>query len=180
MTRKAAGAAAESIMQSQYVWLGILVVGLAALAFVFAWRQVQTLFWLRTQPQMPREDVQYFTRRSYARLVGCVLLFVLAGLLAGLYAFGILEGLDALVADGADARAAGRHLTEEQEDFVSFAYGYVGAIALVLFALMIGGFIDTMATRRYGMRHRKRIRDDRQAMLARQLPLLRRERNGQD
>lgn len=162
----------------QYVWLGGLVVGVIALAVVFALRQVQTLRWVRLQAGLSGDDIRYYTRRSYARLVGCGLLLVLADLLAGLYSFGILEGLDELVAAGPQAKAEGRSLTPEQRDFVHFAYAYVGSIALVLLLLLVGSFIDTIATRRYGMRQRKRIRDERQAMLEQQLPLLRQERSG--
>jgi hypothetical protein len=170
----------EHLMQSQYIWLCIIVVGLVVLAVLFAWRQVQTLRWIPTQEQMPRDERTYFRRRSYGRLVGCVLLLILAFLLAGLYSFGILEGLDELVAAGAEAKANDLRLNEEQKEFVGFAYGYVGAIALVMFVLIIGSFIDVMGTRWYGLRQRRRLRDDRQAMLARQLPLLKRERNGQE
>ncbi|MCS6978262.1 MAG: hypothetical protein NZM31_14825 [Gemmatales bacterium] len=160
----------------QYVALAGLVIAVVAAAGVFAFRQVQTLRWVRSQPDLSPDDVRYFTRRSYSRLVGCVLLLVLAGLLAGLHFFGILDGLDALVAAGPQAKAEGRQLTPEQRDFVNFAYTYVGFIALVVFVLLIGSFLDTLATRRYGMRQRKQIRDDRQAMLKEQLARLRQER----
>lgn len=161
-----------------YVWLGVLVVGLVALGIAFAIGQVRTLRWVRGQKELPREDVRYFVRRSYSRLVGSALLLLLAGLLAGLHGFGVLEGLDALVAEGPQAHAEQRQLTPEQRRFVDFAYGYVGAIALVVLLLVVGSFLDTMATRRYGMRHRKQIREDRQAMLARQFALLQRRDPG--
>jgi hypothetical protein len=162
----------------QYLWLAVLVVGVAGAAVVFAFRQIQTLRGVRQQPEMGADEVRYLTRRSYARLVGSALLLVLAVLLAGLHFFHILDRLDALVAAGPQAKAEGKQLTPEEHDFVNFAYTYVGVIALVVLLLLVGSFFDTLATRRYGMRQRKRIRDDRRAMLEEQLARLREEREG--
>ncbi len=164
----------------QYLWLAVLVVGVAGAAVVFAFRQLQTLRGLRHQPEMGADELRYLTRRSYARLIGSALLLVLAVLLAGLHFFHILDRLDALVAAGPQARAEGKQLTPEQHDFVNFAYTYVGIIALVVLLLLVGSFFDTLATRRYGMRQRKRIRDDRRAMLEEQLARLRQEREGRN
>lgn len=172
-------------MRSQDVWLFIIVLALVLTAFIFAWRQTGTLRWLQTQDQMPREERQYYRWRSYRWLFGCLLLLALAVQLGGLSWFGVLEGLDRLEEAAAAAKendlpvqgVEGR-ATPEQKETVRFLMTYVGGIALVVFVLLIIAFVDIMATRRYGMRQRKRIRDDRQAMLARQLPLLRRERNG--
>jgi hypothetical protein len=166
-------------MPSQYVWLFLIVVGLILVALIFAWRQGGTLSWLRTQEQMPREERQYYRWRAYRRLFGCLLLITLAVLLAGMYFLGILEGIDQLKAAAEVAHANNEKMTQEQWDYAVFALGYVGWIMAVVFVLMIVVFIDFMAIRRYGMRQRKRIRDDRQAMLARQLPLLKREREGE-
>lgn len=164
----------------QYLWLAVLVAGVAGAAVVFAFRQVQTLRDIRRQADLGTDEVRYLTRRSYARLVGCALLLVLSVLLAGLHFFHILDRLDALVAAGPQAKAEGRQLTPEQRDFMHFAYAYVGIIALVVLLLLVGSFFDTLATRRYGMRQRKRIRDDRRAMLEEQLARLRQEREGRN
>jgi hypothetical protein len=170
----------------QYFWLIVIVSVLVIISLVFLWRQVQTLRWLRTQTELPPEDRRYYLYRSIRRIAGCVLLLVLAVMLAGLHTLGILDRLDQLVAQGEAARAKAAdvgeqpkiELNQEERDFVRFCYNYVGTMALVIFVLLGVALADTMATRRYGMRQRKKLREDRQAMLARQLPLLRQEREG--
>jgi hypothetical protein len=154
----------------------VLILTLLGISFYYAWRQFKTLRWLRTQEQMMPEDRQYYRRQAIRRLIGCGLTLVLALLLIGIFALGVMEGLDRLIARGESAKKEGRVLTDEEEDFVRFSFKYVGVLMLVLLVLLVVVFLDLMAIRRFGMRHRKRIREDRRAMLMRQLPLLRRER----
>jgi len=160
----------------QYFWLVLIVSVLIIISLVYLWRQVQTLRWLRTQSQLPPEDRRYYLYRSIRRIGGCLLLLALAAMLIGLHSLNILDRLDQLVAQGEQAREAGIQLNEEQKEFVRFCYNYVATMALIIFVLLGVALVDTMATRRYGMRQRKKLREDRQAMLARQLPLLRQER----
>jgi hypothetical protein len=114
-------------------------------------------------------------------LLGCSLMMVLAVLLSGLYFLGILDELDRLVDLGDQLKGqAGEEkvaLKEEERAFLDFGLRYVLVIGLVLLVLLAVAFMDLIALRRYGMRHRRRIREDREAMLRRQLPLLRREQN---
>jgi len=160
----------------EQVFAIVLIFTLLGVSGYFAWRQFRTLQWLKTQPQMMPEDRTYYRRQVIRRLMGCGLTLILAGLLIGIFAFGVMAGLDQLAAQGGQARKDGTKLTEEQQDFVRFSFSYLGVLMLVLFVLLSVVFVDVMAIRRFGMRHRKRIRDDRRAMLMRQLPLLRRER----
>jgi ABC-type Fe3+ transport system permease subunit len=157
-----------------YILAGLLFL----LAVVFAWRQVQALRQLKTLENLSTEDRSYFRRQALRRLFGCALMFVLAAMMLGLFVFDILTGLDSLVEAGKKAKADGGTITEEQEDFFRYCVNYVIGMALLLLLLLIVAFVELGAIRRYGMRHRKRIRDDRRAMLQRQLPLLHRERNG--
>ena len=66
----------------------LIVVLLLALAFFFAWRQVQTLRRLRLQTELPPEDQNYYKHQSWRRLVGCALMILLAALLSGWYLLG--------------------------------------------------------------------------------------------
>jgi hypothetical protein len=158
----------------------VLTVAMFGLALFFAWRQGQTLRWLKTRPELPPEDQHYFRRRSYRRLVGCVLLMALAGMFAGLYSLGILSELDRLAELGNRARAEGRKLTPAEIDFLYFGMRYIAGIGLLLFGLLLVAFFDLIAIRRYGQRHHKRLREARDAMLQRELAQLRREREGQE
>lgn len=156
-----------------------VIIGIVLLlaAVLFARGQFQTLRWLRVQPSLMPEDTAYFRRRAVRRLVGCGLMVLLASLMIGLYLLGILDALDALIARAEAADADELQLTPAEEEAVRRSYTYLGAIVLNLFLLLGLAFVDLMALRRYGMRQRKRLREDRQAMLERQLPLLRRQRS---
>jgi hypothetical protein len=145
-------------------------------ATVIAWRQVRAWDWQRAQPDLSADDRRYFRRQVLRRLALCLLLILAAALLGGLYGMGILDELQRLNDVGETAQAEGRKLTAEEQAFVSFAFKYVGCILIVVLLILIVGCIELAAIRRYGMRHRRRIREDRQAMLRRQLPELYRER----
>jgi hypothetical protein len=162
-------------MQNAATVIISLVLLLAAVLFTRS--QFQTLRWLRRQPPLMPEDVAYFRRRVVRRLLGCGLMVLLAAQMLGLFFFGILDSLDALIARAQAADADALHLTPAEEVAVRRSYTYLGAIVLILFLLLGLAFVDLMALRRYGMRQRRRLREDRQAMLERQLPLLRRQRS---
>jgi hypothetical protein len=152
----------------------LCVLALVAGTVGFGWQQLKLL---RRPPgggQLTAEDRAYFRRQVLRRLVGCGLMLVLAVMLG--FFLVAMPGLDQLVDRGAAARAAGEQLTPEESDYVWFCFLFVGAIMLVVMALLGVALVDLKEIRRYGMRHRKRIRDDREAMLRRQLPILRRER----
>lgn len=159
-------------------WAGVIVAILLCFSGIFAWRQIQTLRWLGRKDNVSPEDRLYFRRRSYRRLCGCLLTAVLAGLFVGLFAFGIMQELDRLVDAAQGAQAEGRSLSPDDEAFLAYGLRYVCAIGAVVMGLLAVAFVDLLATRKFGIRHRKRIQDDRRAMLQRQLPLLRQERNG--
>jgi hypothetical protein len=159
---------------TQDVFVISLIVILAAISFVFAWRQVKTWKWLKTQEQMQPEDRKYYRRQIIRRLIGCGLTLTLAGMLIGMLP--MMKGLDELGERGEQAKKDDTKLTDEEKAFMRSSLTYVGVLMLVLFVLLIVVFLDVVSIRRFGMRHRKRIRDDRKAMLMRQLPLLRRDR----
>jgi hypothetical protein len=173
-------------MSSQQVLLALFGVGLVIVAGYFGWRQYRQLQWLRAQTNLSLEDRIYFRRQIVRRLMGCLVLLVLAVQIAGLFYWDILGQLDRLSAIGDEARAKDvklgpEDMKPEQREFLNFALTYLLVMALSILLLMLVAMIDVMAIRRYGMRHRRRIREDRRAMLERQLPNLRWNRsNGQD
>lgn len=149
---------------------------LVAIGVWFAFRQNRVLRKLREEPHMSPEDQKYFRRMVWRRWLGSALLIVLAVMLGGLFGMGILDKLDELRDLGPQAQAGQRQLTPEERDFLLFGVNYVLILLLVLLLTVGVAVVDLMAIRRYGMRHRRRLREDRQAMLDRQLPQLYQER----
>lgn len=149
-----------------------LVVLLLALSGWLVWRQWLLAQWLRTQTQMRPEEHAHFRGRMMRRLMGVVLLLVLAVQLGGLFGRNILGDLDRLVEKGPAAKAEGRKLTPEEDAFVRFAMSYVAGMALVLFALLGVAFWDVLAIRRWGTTQMRRLRADRQSLMERQFPHL--------
>lgn len=153
---------------------------LVVLAIAFAWHNLRALRLLKPKEQMPPEDWRYYRRQSYRRLFGCGLMVLLAALLIGL--FFVDQELDQFGDRGEQAQAQGvkPDVAETDKDALSFYLLYTFTVIIVVLVLLGVALIDLMAIRRFGMRHRKRIREDREGLLQRQLSLLRRSKNGHD
>jgi hypothetical protein len=158
----------------------LFIVLLLWLSGWFGWQQIQNLRKLDHRGQMSTEDYSYHRRQCYRRLIGCFLTGLLAFMLIG-WIFGVGEPVNQLASRVDEARARGAKIQDELQAHeradVLFGWNYVMIMCLVVFAWMGVACMDLMAIRRYGMRHRKRIRDDRMAMLRRQLPQWKRERD---
>ena len=162
-------------MERYLAWLVVAVTVLAAVAL--GYRQLKVWKWLQqNEVGLSPEDLTYHRWSIGRRLTGCVLLLVLAAMIAGIYLLEIASGLETLMALGEKAQQTGQKLTEEQERFLFGAMRYVAVLLLVLMLIFFLVGWDILAIRKYGMRHRQRIRDDRRAMLERQLPILYAER----
>jgi len=161
----------------EYVVAAIVIVAATLSALLLGWRQVRQVRWLReNEAGLNAEDQRYHTWSVRRRFVGCLLLLGLAVMVYGLYAFGIAGRLEELIAQAEQAQGEKPVLNDEQRDFVYNAMAYVGALTVLLLLLFVVAAWDMQAIRNYGRRHRRRIRDDRRAMLERQLPLLYAER----
>jgi hypothetical protein len=157
-------------------WLLVLVT--LGVAGYFAWQQTQTLRDLRHRTGLTPEDRTYFHRQAWRRLFGCGLLVIVAVLLSSWYLLGIDARFDELRDVMQQQRAAGNFsLRPEQEQAKRFFAYYWIAVLLLLLAIVTLAGIDLNAIRRYAARHARRIRDDRRAMLERELANLRRERS---
>lgn len=165
----------------EHIVAGIVITASVLAALLLGWRQVKQWQWLRANDvALSAEDRSYHTWSIRRRFIGCLLLLGLAAMIYGLYAFDISSGLEALMSQGEQARGNGTKLTDEQREFVYSSMRYVGAMMIVLLALFIVAAWDIQAIRRFGQRHRRRIREDRRAMLERQLPILYAERRAKN
>jgi hypothetical protein len=157
----------------------VLVIVISCLAVYYIWRQAQTLRQLRHSDNLSPEDRSYFHRQAWRRLVGCALLVILAGMLAGYFLF-LEEPARHLADQGQAARERDETpvLDPAQRGFLNVYAAYVILALLVLMAIVFTAAFDLLAIRRYGLRHHRQIQADRRAMIERQAARLRSQRNG--
>jgi hypothetical protein len=158
----------------------LIVLVLVTLAGLFGWRQGQTLRGLGRQEELSVEDRVYYRHQAWRRLVGCMLMIVLAGLLSGWYLLGFDTRTLALSARGnsADTVAEAVQRGAAMQRFLNLASFYVIFTLLVLLALVCVGAADVLAIRRFGLRHYRKIQSDRRAMIDEQVSIMRSQRNG--
>jgi hypothetical protein len=182
----------------------ILVMVLWCVATVYFVRQLGALRRLRGSPDLPEDESTYQRQQAWRRLAGSLLMFLLCALLAGYLIF--LEApaqqlaeqrAAARAAQGASivgllasppgegpflaASALNGHempLTPDEDLFARFFAGFWVFFLLVLLAVVVLAALDLWATRRYAVRERQKIRDERRAVVAEELARLRRERDG--
>ena len=162
-------------MSPLVAWLLVLLT--LGVAGFFAWQQIAILGGLRASRSPAPEDGGYLRRQAWRRLLGCVMLVAIAGMISGWF----LSGQDAgMIALGEQIRAqdiAGEKQPHPEQDAAKrfYLYYWIG-ILLLLLALVMLAAVDIWAIRRFSARQFRRLRDDRRAMLERQLAELRRER----
>jgi hypothetical protein len=158
----------------------VLVVVLLGLAGFYAWRQKLMLGRLRRADDLAAEDRLYLRNQVWRRLAGCVLMVLLAGLVAGWF----LAGLNQQAIDVGEQAAAQRaqggpvRLDADQKRAVNVFSLYWIVTLLVLLAFLATAALDLWAIYRYGLRHHRQIAADRRAMIADELARLRSQRNG--
>ena len=156
-------------MVTQIIFGVLIVVVLVGLAAFYVWRQIQTLRRLRQAADLSHEERQYTHRQAWRRLLGSVLMLVLAGLMAGSL---VLEG------------PANEHLKNEappdpaRQQFWNFYSLYWIVTLLVLLSVIVLAALDLFAIRRFGKRQYRQIQEDRRAMIKDELTRLRSQRNG--
>jgi ABC-type Fe3+ transport system permease subunit len=159
----------------------VLVVVLLCVATVYFVRQLWALRRLRGSPDLPDDERTYQRQQARRRLAGSLLMFLLCALLAGYLVF-LETPAQQLAEQRAAARAAGPEppLTPAENLIARFFAGFWIFFLLVLLAVVVLAALDLWATRRYAVRERQKIRDERRAMVAEELERLRRERDDYD
>jgi hypothetical protein len=163
---------------TQIVFGVALIVVLVGIAGYFAWRQWRTLRSLRGEHNLSPEDFTYTRRQAWRRLLGSLLMVLLAVLLGISF---LLEGpANELVRQGEANQAQGvtRQLSPEQAHFFNVYRTFWLIFLLLLLAMIVLAAIDYFAIRRYGQRHYRQIQEDRRAMIEGELTRLRSRRNG--
>ncbi len=158
----------------QFVLAFALAFGVAALSVFYAFRQLQVLRRLREHSDLPTEETRRERRQCWRRLVSSGLLLIMAVLIAAAQLW--LESPADRFAKNRDA--SNLPLSETEVPFLRLYTGvWIAILLLLLIVIMLAAF-DLWAIRRFGRLQHRKLRDDRRAMIARQLQRLRKERNG--
>jgi len=133
---------------------------------------------LRTGPMMADEDRRYFRNRCRRRILNGLIMVALAAMLSGSYLSGIEARANQMAADADAARQAQivRELSPEELEFRKFYSLYWIGILGLLFLIMTVADVDFWATYRYARSQLKRIREDQQAMLRRDLEMYKQQK----
>jgi high-affinity Fe2+/Pb2+ permease len=159
-------------------WL--LVLASLGVAGYFARQQVRALRGLGRRGDLSTDDYRYLRNQAWRRLAGCVLLSAVAVMMSYWYLSGQDAGIDALGDQLKAQQAAGeRQPRPEQDQERRFYVYYWITVLLLLLGVVLLAAADVWAIRQFGARHYRRIRDDRKAMLERELEELRRDRGRQ-
>jgi hypothetical protein len=151
----------------------ILVTLTCGSATIFGIRQIRTLWW----PASSGDDGEMLRRSAIRRLIVSVCLCVAGILIATTYLSGLAQEMSQLA-----EQEEPRVLTAEQRSAIrAFTILWIVALLLVGTAVLLIGY-DMFKVRRHWTGRLDRLREDRRAMLERQLGRLRAERrytNGQ-
>jgi hypothetical protein len=161
-------------------FLGAFIVFvLLALAGWFGWKQVMVLRNRAELDNATPEDRRYLSRQAWRRLVGCALMVVLAGLLAGWYLLGFHDFANQLFLrpETADGRTV--QTPQEQQTLRYCVYYFIAALVVLLGMLGVAA-LDILSIRSYALRHHRQIMADRRAMIERQVARMRQQGNGRE
>jgi hypothetical protein len=163
----------------QIIFGAVLVLVLLGTSILYTVRQIAALRRLRVPEEMPLEERAYLHGRAQRRLVTSLLLFLLGVMLTGALVF--LEAPAQRLADEQAAREQQGDTTplDPEQKFFARLYGTFWILfLLILMAVVFLAALDFWATRRYGLRQRRKIVADRRDMIEREVSRLRQERNG--
>ncbi len=168
-------------MDPEQLFATLIILVLLFLAGYFAWRNRLIFQGLRHLELSP-EDRRYHLALAWRRLVGCLLMVVLAGLLAWSYWMGQERQARELAGRHPQAgqEAAQPEPSPEQKEFLNRYSTFWIIFSLVFLGWISLAFFDFWAIRRFGLRKYRQIQADRRAMIEHQLARLRSQRNGKE
>lgn len=161
------------------IFATLIVLVLLAVSGFYGWRQLQALRQLPHETELSAEDRRYEYGKVWRRLLTCLIMIVLAGLLISYYLFDINGQAIALGQQGRAANAAEQpDINIEKQRFLNiFSLFWMSAVLGVM-AILVLAALDLWAIRRYGLRHYRQIQSDRRAMIEQQTAAIRSQRNG--
>jgi hypothetical protein len=163
---------------TELVYAVLIVVVLLGLAGYFAWRQLQTLRNLAKTENLSRDERRFQRAQAVRRLLSSGLMALLAAMLVGSYWVG--QERHAQELGQAQVKDDGQQRVPDDEDrrFLTQYGTYWVIMVLILLMLVFLAFLDFLSIRRFARQQFRQIRDDRRAMIEREVAELRRLRNG--
>jgi hypothetical protein len=153
-----------------------LASGLLLLGGLTGAAQVRGLRRLRDRKHLPSDERAYLRGRYRRRLLTAVLLGLVGGLIAGAYLSGLEARTDALTGQPVPEGETRPPLTDAQRDQVR-TWGLYWAGVIVLLITLIGlAVLDAVATRRFWYGQLRRLREEHQTQLRRDLAVHRAQR----
>jgi hypothetical protein len=163
---------------SELIYVILMVVLLVGMAGYVGWRQWQTLRRL-PQQSLSRDEYRYYRTLALRRLVGSVLMVVLAGLLVGSYWLGQeRQAQEMSQRNQGEGEPTDAPLNEAEKQFLTQYSTFWIVFGLVLLSLVALAFMDFWTIHRFARRHIRQLQADRRAMIAREVAEYRRQRNG--
>lgn len=97
---------------------GVVVAVTVAAALALGYRQLRVRQWLKAnEVALSPEDITYHRWSIGRRLIGCVLLMLLAAMIAGIYLFNIASGLEELMALGEGRNSMAKNSIPNRKHF---------------------------------------------------------------
>lgn len=150
--------------------LGILIATLLiVIAAHFTWRQLRTFAAVRSDSQLPDDQKRFLYRQGQRRLFGSALLFILAGLMAGL----LFLDFDPWQRSPDNIPQVDRETAKQSVRFLGV---YVMSMLLLLMVILVLAILDFWATARFSVRQQKRLIEEHQKSLESDLAQLRQRR----
>jgi hypothetical protein len=159
----------------------LLAVPLLVLGTLSAMWQLRGLRSLKSRSHVPKDEFDYLRRRHRRRFVNGVIIAIIGAMIAGAY----LSGMEARAdrgraafeqAEGEAAEGDKPPPTPEEKRFFRFWSTYWIVVLVLAFALIMSASTDAWATRRYGMKIYREMRDEHRARLARDLAVFKQQK----
>jgi hypothetical protein len=160
----------------------LLAIPLLVVGTLSAVWQLRGLRILKNRSHVPQDEFDYLRRRHRRRFVNGVIIALIGAMIAGAY----LSGMEARAdrgraafeqADGEAANGDTPPPTPEEKRFFRFWSAYWIIVLVLAFVLIMSASADAFATRRYGMKVYREMRDEHRARLARDLAVFKQQKS---
>src|SRR5262249_31120128 len=152
----------------------LMSVALVAIAAVSLRYQIRTWRRLRSSEVIPSDDRKYLRGVCQRRTINAVLIFILAGMLAGAFLSGGVAELERIARLG--QQEPPEKPTDEDREIVKGGASYLIAVLVILFCVWVIAMADYTAPSLYARQQLRRISNEQQVLLERDLAVYRQQK----